>query len=1104
MLIGKVVTRAAKFMCSFPGRIICDYKTYKNSKLSTRYFTLLPSPEIKLEDSAVFEYKCLFDSFPLSDEIGLIGREDESDLIVTVVNHPDKVNYYGVCFHGEYRIGKSRLLQHNFCDLSKGGYTIASVELSSCTQRPYFCISKLYKQLYNLKSTIDSDEFVFVQNLPSDLWDFSEILQNTLHYKDSYVPVQRKFRILSLFREISRNCELGFAVIFIDNIQYIDQHSFDILETIVGEGFVRLVCAGQFDEEFWDVRFRISLNNHIKLYELSPLHDEYLPKLLCNLLDVSGVSWRLIDQISQKSDLNPGLIESVLMRLVNEDALKIHSVADKCDLDCKQYFVSQEKGNRNILIASVRNEFSFFTQVDIASLSVEIMNRLPAFELKLIKICSALGDIFGRPTLQLLFAYSSELDFAKAIKLFFEDGIFECGAKYLTTEGLSFGAPCCYCQVNEEDIGRDGTAASLPNYAFCRVFHFKNFAVKKLAYAQLGEEERLNLHLKVTEVLETQNHSCANCLLNNSAPIVMIPKFSQVSFLCNSVLNLKCDYYAEELREKREQNGDNIWDTQNFYFGKRKIWDSSICSCLDILVQVYANLVHHSIKARHIEKTIYFTMQRGFIMMLMNEFEEAISILKAANDLCNGDIKLDSNFRDIHVAKINLLIAQAYLSLSDGPRAKNHLLVCLKEYEITVVPCAGGYKFFQSSKIDYEEDKINLKNSMIQNDFGSCLNLVGSVFAYEGDWEMAKVASNQCVTFLNNHLATISVLCDIYSNAINIYSFTGDNRTCERLEKSVSQHILKKFSSNVVYDLFSVSKLIFAIFHARFVSAHIDTAIRLGYRLMDLNSNIHACRIQIEVTSILAIALLYVKRIEDSAEVARVMFSIGRTVDEFALTAYYSYCMELILETSFYLEPIEGILSYAKNYFSIPMNNKFTPTEETLLINTYAFNLRNNRWAEILKWKKFVNDMKFPCDTVQSVKNLLKYTETMMISYVRSDIVKKHLAEEEKKTIKTHMKQCKIACNKWRVFKPRYLHLRAYYSKITDKKAQMKKYLKEAQHLAEHQGNILERCWLRQSENVWNGGFSFEGDRKYIEWKIAKTYTHLHWSQIMYGLPWHL
>ncbi|KAI4467419.1 testicular soluble adenylyl cyclase [Holotrichia oblita] len=900
LLIGKVITRAAKFMCTFPGKVVCDYKTYKHSKLSTQYFTLLPSSEIKLEDGAVFEYNGLFYSSPIGDGIKVIGRDEESDLIFTIVNHPDMVNYYGICFHGERRIGKSRLLQHNFCDLSKGGYTIVSVELSSCSRRPYFCISKLYKQLYNLKSTIDSDEFVFVQNLPSDLWDFSEILQNTLHYKDSYIPVQRKFRVLSLFREITRNCELGFAVIFIDNIQYIDRHSFDILETIVGECFIRLICAGQFDEEFWDIRFRISLNNHIKLLELTPIVETDFPKLLCSLLEVSGISWKLVDEIANKCDFHAGLVESVLMRLVNEGTLKTHSVEDKENLASQYFILPEDSNNNNILVATVENDFSYTGQVNVINLSTDFINKLSEFKLNLIKVASALGKIFSRFLLKLVFKYTYELEFANAIKYFYEEGIFECGSKYLTPEGLTFEAPCCYCQLNEDDLREDVNASALPNYAFCQVLYFKNSDVKNIAYSQLTDEEKINLHLKATEVLENQNHSCSNCLQNNSAPIVVISKFREVSFLCNKELNYKCDYFAGEIKETSEQCGENTWDMQNFISGKRKVWDGSICSCLDILIQTYTSLVYHSTEAHHLEKKIYFTMQRGFIMMLMNEFEEAIRILNEANNLCNGEILLDKNFCEIHVAKINLLIAQAYLSLSDGARAKHHLLVCLKEYEITVVPSATGYKIFQSSKIDYQDEKLYLKSSMIQNDFGSCLNLVSSVFAFEGDWDMAKVASNQCVAFLNNHLATISVLCDIYSNAISIYSFTGDDRMCEKLEKSVSQHILKKFSTNVIYDLFSISKLIFAIFHARFVSSHLETAIRLGYRAVDMNNSIHAYRIQIDVASILAIALVYVKRIDDSVEVARVIYNIGRYFDEFALSAYYAYCMDLILETSFF------------------------------------------------------------------------------------------------------------------------------------------------------------------------------------------------------------
>lgn len=58
----------------------------------------------------------------------------------------------------------------------------------------------------------------------------------------------------------------------------------------------------------------------------------------------------------------------------------------------------------------------------------------------------------------------------------------------------------------------------------------------------------------------------------------------------------------------------------------RKVWDPTICFCLEILTRVYGDLVYHSSQAGHASKTIFFLYQNGLILSLLDELEDAVEV----------------------------------------------------------------------------------------------------------------------------------------------------------------------------------------------------------------------------------------------------------------------------------------------------------------------------------------------------------------------------------------------------------------------------------------------------------------------------------------------
>jgi hypothetical protein len=167
----------------------------------------------------------------------------------------------------------------------------------------------------------------------------------------------------------------------------------------------------------------------------------------------------------------------------------------------------------------------------------------------------------------------------------------------------------------------------------------------------------------------------------------------------------------------------------------------------------------------------------------------------------------------------------------------------------------------------------------------------------------------------------------------------------------------------------------------------------------------------------------------------------------------------------------------------------------------YCYYLRNAP-AHAPAWKKNYNWEDGESHKVMSLYNTVRYTECILLEHVRCLEQKKPLLQVEIDEAQNCFNKLKIAANKWPVFKPRYLHLRAYYCRINNKISQTVRFLKKANKAASEQGNILEECWTMLHSTCWFGGYAFDKSAvKHLDWKLAKTYTPLQWCQVLYPLP---
>lgn len=71
----------------------------------------------------------------------------------------------------------------------------------------------------------------------------------------------------------------------------------------------------------------------------------------------------------------------------------------------------------------------------LAAISLDLFDSFTPYEQLIIKTSAVLGETFTRTLLVIMLKYPDKQTFTKAIKHLFEEGVFECGSKYISSGG---------------------------------------------------------------------------------------------------------------------------------------------------------------------------------------------------------------------------------------------------------------------------------------------------------------------------------------------------------------------------------------------------------------------------------------------------------------------------------------------------------------------------------------------------------------------------------------------------------------------------------------------------------------------------------------------
>ncbi|XP_045468254.1 adenylate cyclase type 10-like isoform X2 [Harmonia axyridis] len=1095
-VIGGAVNKAARIMCAYEHKVTCDFETYNNSKLSSTYFQLQSALQLKGIESAgnIFEYNENFEEeVQKPQDMHLIGRSEEVEFIKEILTgkHP----FSGVLFKGDNKSGKTSLLEYCRDECLQEDCLLAFVTLYSGKQRPYSCISSIYRQLFDQMGKIQMSESS-MKSFKRNLWNFNEILQERLVFQPNEVS-NKKEEITTMFCEV---CSSKPTIVFIDNVQFLDIRSFEIINNALISGNIKLISAGTFEENTWDTLWQFSLTDAVRIEELAPLESQYIAPLICWFLKVVGVPKRLVYLVEKSCEGRPGWIESCLLKLVNNSGITIEYVLlnetmkewmifPPCEMvtpndiwdECEDFETMITDQHIVPIVVFRRDRSENVQDLTLAAISLDLFDSFTPYEQLIIKTAAVLGETFTRTLLVIMLKYPNAKTFTQAMRHLFEEEVFECGSKYISSGGRYSRQITCTCYLSPGQLENNAEESNLPKFSFCKNLHFKNKTLRMVAYELIPANQRKELHLKTTEVLESQNNSCPNCLRDDSALIFRFHKFNDM---------------ANESEGKTEQSGfsisyqenttqtevvkDIIRDNMKIYqfdfattsIASRKVWDPTICFCLEILTRVYGDLVHHSGQAGHASKTIFFLYQNGLILSLLGELEDAVEVLKEASELCIRHIYAKSrvklSFAKYVFVKICSLLAEIYFGLNNWKAAKNYCMLTLRQFDIPMISLcfAGRVRIF--SRLFANHGNLNRHS---RDSVGKCLSVISRILAAEGRWNLAVSVAKKSLELAKYSNPNIELLCDVYSTAMDMHCFR-DSHLCEQLMKTKGGAVV--------------------------------VASRMGFRLFELNRLLHAYVFQLEIIPILCFLLIIQKRLDDVVFTAKYLKNMSRKYDDRGEIAYFLICTMMISETNFYLESMEAIETFVDKYF---ITNKTRTSrnalQNTLAMYTYSHLLRMGRTNKASLWKPsycvgWETDRSF-----FEFWNRLKYVESALILYCGDLLSKNNIPDFTPRKIKHLLSECGKQIDIWRIFFPRYLHMMAYYKKLTGRKKRWIELLKLASEEAKKTGNILEECWISLSENYWRGNYYSPEGYGPVFWRSAHFYGKEQWSEMMYVLPIH-
>lgn len=565
-VIGSVVNKAARLMCSFHNKITCDETTFIKSKMSSNSFTLQPKTDLKGIQSPgkIYEYSeeiRLKEMGTIATIPPLLDREEELQFFESWMKQSGSVHrdFDALLLIGESRIGKSRMLEWMSRKARHKNFQVSYIHLTSIhSATSYLALSQIVEQILGIPEP-PTTGFIkeqkicdILQNYDEDLCYLNNVIKARFAYHEGIFTQnaeKRNEKAKIMFRKLIRAIKQPH-MIFLDDLHNLDAASWEYI-SIIFESMkiftVLSVTRGKFSSvHTW--LYSVFINENVRKMILGPLGSVWIPPLACQILDVDAVPRDLCNALIVKCNGMPGLVESFIVHLFSAGAIDLKKIPqdkleeykdealrfpdfnllrpvavninEQDELDA----MLQENEDDEVSICVVTEKEELNVNINVQNVDALIMiqiDSLTPYQQLLLKIASVIGNVFSRDLLESIMYENQPIITAKAIKRLFAMRILGCAnvkmklkkfssmsSTQTQTSRLSSNANLvCECPIEYDPDNED----NLPKYAYCQVIKFKNKNSQLTCYELLPMNQKKEFHARAVNYLENNNQKCPEC-----------------------------------------------------------------------------------------------------------------------------------------------------------------------------------------------------------------------------------------------------------------------------------------------------------------------------------------------------------------------------------------------------------------------------------------------------------------------------------------------------------------------------------------------------------------------------------------------------------------
>lgn len=513
-VVSVTVNIAARLMIAYPGMVSCDEDTLIQSKMSfSRHFKKLPIRNLKGLKEAVRAYEFIdaidFEEVDVMNElensIPMVGREEVMQKVhfsvtaaIAAFNN-NELNHSGACcvmIKGDGQQGKSRVINelYRVC-VYQNLKCLRLILNAKHTSMPFWTVKYCLQKILESENAGNIEDIIV--NKLSDLIVEADYLSALNSIFDIHLPAQSSIANDThgeiqkiLLRLLCHNLSSNFWIVFIDDADYIDSDSFNLLPSLFEtKSLFFILTIGKHCRNWTMTQKEIYVNEFVTIYRLQPIDKKFHKDIACHSINVSAIPIKFERFLHENSNGNPGWIVTCAKTLLNSGKLCRKGLMIKEAISMGLILVNNLISDDNVVrhheedifsdvfkltqkvvehTLSQINEINVdeiviyvvvlraeLTSIDFASKhttrKLMLYDSLSYHDQLTCKCAALLGNEFDRDMLNYLLPSSKERKVAKGIVQLFQQNILACASsKPSLSRGESFrrfsDMTTCYCK----------------------------------------------------------------------------------------------------------------------------------------------------------------------------------------------------------------------------------------------------------------------------------------------------------------------------------------------------------------------------------------------------------------------------------------------------------------------------------------------------------------------------------------------------------------------------------------------------------------------------------------------------------------------------------